>query len=88
VIYFRKSTPSEPSKATEKKYIDVLAPSSMATASAPPPLAGVGLMACSYNDARCSTQRVHRYLDSLKVVEADREGNMASFTASRYLFFC
>jgi hypothetical protein len=62
--------------------------SSMAAASAPPPSVGVGLMACSYNDARFSAQRVLQYLESLKDGEADREGNRSSFNASNYLFFC
>jgi hypothetical protein len=56
----------------------VLATSSGATASAPPPLAGVGLTTCSYNDARHSIQWVLQYLESLKDAETDQEGNRSS----------
>jgi hypothetical protein len=43
-----------------------------------PPLVGAGLVACTYNNTRSSTQRVLRYLESLKDAEADREGNSPS----------
>jgi hypothetical protein len=75
------------SKAAEQKHVDVLATSSMATAFAPPPSAGAGLMTYTYNDAISSTQPVLWYLESLKDVEADRKGNRSSLTASNY-FFC
>jgi hypothetical protein len=44
----------ESSKAVKQKHADVLAISSMATASAPPSLMGVGLTTCMYNDTRSS----------------------------------
>jgi hypothetical protein len=59
----------------------------MAAASAPSSLVGAGLTACSNADTRSSSQRIFQYLENLKDVETDREGNMSSFTASRYLFF-
>jgi hypothetical protein len=59
----------------------------MAAASVPPPLVGAGLTACSNADARSSAQRILWYLESLKDVEADREGNMSSFATLGYLFF-
>jgi hypothetical protein len=66
----------------------VLATSSLAAASAPPPLVGTGLTTCSNVDAMSFAQRILQYLESLKDAGDDREGNMPSFTASRYLFFC
>jgi hypothetical protein len=75
MLLCRTSDTDEPSKAAEQKPVNVLATSSRAAALAPPPLVGAGLMACSYNNARSSAQRVLRYLESLKDAEADREGN-------------
>jgi hypothetical protein len=56
VLYCRALDAAEPSKAAEQKPYDALVTSSMAAASAPPPLAGACLTACSYNDARSSAQ--------------------------------
>jgi hypothetical protein len=54
MLFCRTYDADEPSEATEQKPINVLATSSGAAASAPTPLVGAGLMACSYNDARSS----------------------------------
>jgi hypothetical protein len=51
VLYCRAPDANESSKAVEQKHVDVLATSSMADASAPPPLVGASLTACTYNDA-------------------------------------
>jgi hypothetical protein len=51
----------------------------VAIAFVPPPLAGAGLMTCSCNDARLSAQWVLRYLENLKDVEVDQEGNRSTF---------
>jgi hypothetical protein len=90
MLYCRTHDANEPSKAVEQKHVDVLAISSIATAtaSAPPPSMGAGLMACTYNDTRSSAQWVLSYLESLKDVEVDQKGNRPSLTASNYLFFC
>jgi hypothetical protein len=45
VLYYRTPDASEPSKAAEQKLVDVLATSSMGTASALPPSVGAGLTA-------------------------------------------
>jgi hypothetical protein len=84
VLYCRTPNASEPSKAIEQKPVDKLMTSSMATATAPPPSVGAGLMACTYNDTRSSAQRVLSYLESLKDVKADQKGNRSSLTASNY----
>jgi hypothetical protein len=55
VLYCRTSDVGEPSKAAEKKHVGVLVTYSMVVASAPLPLVGAGLTACTYNDARSST---------------------------------
>jgi hypothetical protein len=78
VLYYRTPDANDSSKAAEQKPVDVLATSSVATTSAPPPLAGPGLMACTYNDAMSSTQSVLLYLESLKDVKADQKGNRLS----------
>jgi hypothetical protein len=88
VLYYRTPDANDSSKAAEQKPVDVLVTSSVATTSAPPPLAGPGLMACTYNDAMSSTQSVLLYLESLKDVKAGQKGNRLSLTASNYLFFC
>jgi hypothetical protein len=85
VLYCRTSNTGEPSKAAEQKPVGVLATASVTVASAPPPLEGVGLTTCTYNDARSSAQRVFWYLKSLKNAAADQEGNRSSFIASYYL---
>jgi hypothetical protein len=79
VIKNSKSTASKPSKVAKQKPVNMLVTSSGAATSAPPPLAGVGLTTCSYNDIRHSAQRVLRYLESMKDAEANREGNGSSF---------
>jgi hypothetical protein len=76
-----------PMLVSHQKQVSVLETSSMAVASAPPPSAEAGLMACSYNDARFSAKQVLWHLQSSKDAEADRKGNMPSFNASNYLFF-
>jgi hypothetical protein len=56
---------------------------SLADVSAPPPpLVGAGLTACSNANATSSAQQTLQYLESLKDVEADREGNRFSSVAS------
>jgi hypothetical protein len=58
VLYCRMPDADEPSKVVEQKPVGVLATSSMVEASASPPFVGTGLMACTYNDATSSAQRV------------------------------
>jgi hypothetical protein len=79
MLLCRTSDAKKPSKSTEHKPANVLVTTSRAAASVPPPLAGACLIACSYNDAKHSTQWVLQYLESLKDVEGDREGNRSSF---------
>jgi hypothetical protein len=79
MLFCRRSDANEPSKVAEQKMVNVLATASGAAISAPPPLVGASLMACSDNDAKHSSQRVLRYLESLKDVEADQKGNRSSF---------
>jgi hypothetical protein len=86
VLYCRTPSAGETSRATEQKHVVVLATFSAITVSAPPPT-GAGLTACTYNDVGSSAQRVLRYLENLKDVEADREGNK-SFNAPCFLLFC
>jgi hypothetical protein len=87
VLYCRTPDASELSKAAEQKPVDVMVTSPMATASAPPSLAGACLMACTYNDTRSSAQWVLGYLESLKNVEADQKGNRSDLTALDSSFF-
>jgi hypothetical protein len=87
LITCRKFTEDKSSKADELKPVDMQTISLLAAIFVPPPLAGAGLMACSNADAMSSAQRILQYLESLKDVEADREGNMSSFTTLGYLFF-
>jgi hypothetical protein len=47
---------------------------------------GTGLTVYSNAEARHSTQRVLHYMESLKDVEADREGTHSSFAASNLWF--
>jgi hypothetical protein len=58
VVYCRTPNAGESSKAIEQKPVSVLVTSSVATASAPPPSAGVGLMAYTYNDVWSSAHQV------------------------------
>jgi hypothetical protein len=88
MLFCRISDADEPSKAAKQKLANVLATSSRAAASDPSPLAGTILMACPYNNAKFSAQRVLRYLENLKDAGANREGNRSSFIASCYFFFC
>jgi hypothetical protein len=80
VIIRRKSTDGKPSKDAEQQPVIAQTTPSLAVVSTPPPLAGTGLMACSNAEARSSAQWILRYLESLEDAEADREGNMLSFT--------
>jgi hypothetical protein len=45
-------------------------------------------MACSNANDMSSAQQILLYLESLRDVEANWVGNMSSFTALGYLFFC
>jgi hypothetical protein len=81
LINCRKSTEDKPPKADEQGPVNMQTTSSMAATSAPRPLAGAYLMACSNADARSSGQRVLQYLESMKDAEAEQEGNRSSFTA-------
>jgi hypothetical protein len=84
----------EPYKAAKQKPSGVLVPPSMTIASALTPSAtiakgGAGLTTCNYANARSSTQLTLQCLESLKNMEADREGNgSCSFDASCCLYFC
>jgi hypothetical protein len=82
MITQRKSSSSGLSKAIEPQLATEKAISSVATASAPPLVGGPCLTVCSNTEVRHSTQRVIHYLESLKDVEADREGTHSSFAAS------
>jgi uncharacterized OsmC-like protein len=86
LITYRKLAEDKSSKADEQESIDMQI-SSMVAAFSPLPLVGAGLMACSNADAMSSAKQILQYLESLKDAEANREGNMSSFAASRYLFF-
>jgi hypothetical protein len=57
----------------------------VAAASILAPMVGTGLTICSNAEARESTRWVLQYLESLKNVESEQEGNQFSFTASGYL---
>jgi hypothetical protein len=61
--------------------------SSMVVASVPHLAVGTGLTDCSSADARHSAQWVLQYVESLKNVEAEREGNKSSCTTLGNLFF-
>jgi hypothetical protein len=82
VIARRKSSEGGPSKTAKQQLAAKHAISSVATAYAPPPAGGTGLMACSNAEARHSTQRVVQYLENMKDVEAGREGAHSSSAAS------
>jgi hypothetical protein len=88
MILCRKPVDGEPSKAAEQQPVNVQTTPSLAVASAPPPSTGTSLTHYSNADARSSTQRILRYLESLKDAEADWEGNISIFTALGYSFFC
>jgi hypothetical protein len=66
MIAHRKSSSDRPSKVAEQ------AISSVATASAPPPVGGTSLTIYSNAEAKHSTWRVLHYLESLKDVETER----------------
>jgi hypothetical protein len=82
----RKPSKGESSKATEQQLARKHTISSVATASVPPPGGGGGtsLMICSNTKTWHSTQQVLQYLENLKDVEADQQGNRSSFTASSF----
>jgi hypothetical protein len=88
MIICKKPTKSESSKAAEHQPVITRITPYVAAASVPPPMAGTGLTACSSADARHCARRVLQYVQSLKDVEADLEGNKSPFTASGYLLFC
>jgi hypothetical protein len=76
----RISDDAEPSKAAGQKPSATLAISSAAAAFASSPSVtvvkrGVGLMACNYTSAMSFAQQLLQYLESLKNMEAGREGN-------------
>jgi hypothetical protein len=87
MIICRKSAKSELSKATEQQPIIMQTTSSMVVASVPHLAVGTGLTDCSTAVARHSAQWVLQYVESLKNVEAEREGNKSSCTTLGNLFF-
>jgi hypothetical protein len=72
MIARRKSSSDRPSKVAEQQPAAEQAISSVATASAPPPVGGTSLTIYSNTEAKHSTWRVLHYLESLKDVETER----------------
>jgi hypothetical protein len=81
---YRKFSKSGSSKDVKQQLATVQTSPSVAAASAPPLVVGIGLMIYSNVEARHSIRWVLQYLESLKDAEADREGNRSSFTSSSF----
>jgi hypothetical protein len=89
-VFFCCRTPDvfEPSKAVEQKPSHALVLlSSGATAPNPSPSmtvvkGGTGLVVCDYADAGAYAQRVLQYLEHMKNMVDDREGNRSNFFKS------